>query len=445
MANHQAARPGMATHQAVQTGPPKRLLCLDGGGIKGVSSLMILQAIMEEVKRLEDGSSAVVNSPKSGASGTHTHTSHDERRPVDYFDLTGGTSTGGIIAVMLSRLGMTCSEAIDVYKSISSSIFAVRVFGHNISEVPIIRGLCPIVLGFKTVFSSQFSSKYIDQNIAEILSKRDVRDQPHNSKGETYLVWDYQFGAHDAKGKMLMCATMADRGKAILFRNYTPPSDAIPETGQQEKDEPPAPSVDPYSKSEAPVNPYDKTRVHLHEFQYGNVTIREAVRATSAAPTYLPPEIIQKITFWDGGCLNNNPIDQIWAARYDLTPHANIEPYVQTVLSIGATYADIPNKIPTGPISRLARVLGASLGFMTNTEAKHLDFKRNIYRRNCRQPKNQITEYFRFNASVGNKPISLSDYKQIPFLIEKTKQYLKDPDTIKKIKAVAALLARVRR
>jgi len=48
-----------------------RLLCLDGGGVRGLSSLFILQRLMESID--------------------------PERppKPCDYFDVIGGTSTGG--------------------------------------------------------------------------------------------------------------------------------------------------------------------------------------------------------------------------------------------------------------------------------------------------------------------------------------------------------------
>jgi len=48
-----------------------RLLALDGGGVRGLSALMILQQLMETVDQ--------ENPPK----------------PCDYFDMIGGTSTGG--------------------------------------------------------------------------------------------------------------------------------------------------------------------------------------------------------------------------------------------------------------------------------------------------------------------------------------------------------------
>ncbi|KAI8942872.1 hypothetical protein NX059_000912 [Plenodomus lindquistii] len=76
-----------------------RLLALDGGGVRGLSSLLILEKLMEAV----DGE----NPPK----------------PCDYFDMIGGTSTGGLIAIMLGRLKMSVADAITAYLELSDSIF----------------------------------------------------------------------------------------------------------------------------------------------------------------------------------------------------------------------------------------------------------------------------------------------------------------------------------
>ena len=65
-----------------------RILSLDGGGVRGLSSLLILREIMEEI-------------------GRQTKTA-ETPLPCEYFDLIGGTSTGGLIAIMLGRLGMVC-------------------------------------------------------------------------------------------------------------------------------------------------------------------------------------------------------------------------------------------------------------------------------------------------------------------------------------------------
>ncbi|KAG8919707.1 hypothetical protein FRC01_001151 [Tulasnella sp. 417] len=76
---------------------PLRLLSLDGGGVRGIVSLIILQQIMQEV-----------------AAGA---------RPCEYFDLIGGTSTGGLIAIMLGRLRMSIQECIDCYTELSKDVF----------------------------------------------------------------------------------------------------------------------------------------------------------------------------------------------------------------------------------------------------------------------------------------------------------------------------------
>ncbi|KAF4455045.1 hypothetical protein FALBO_15716, partial [Fusarium albosuccineum] len=64
-----------------------RLLALDGGGVRGVMALEILDEIMNRVKT------------RKGLSETC--------RPADYFELAAGTSTGGIIGIMLLGTGYT--------------------------------------------------------------------------------------------------------------------------------------------------------------------------------------------------------------------------------------------------------------------------------------------------------------------------------------------------
>ncbi|KAH0562657.1 hypothetical protein GP486_002663 [Trichoglossum hirsutum] len=54
-----------------------RVLALDGGGIRGLFGIIVLQSVMEEVRKID--------CPESD----------DPLKPCDYFDLIGGTSTGG--------------------------------------------------------------------------------------------------------------------------------------------------------------------------------------------------------------------------------------------------------------------------------------------------------------------------------------------------------------
>jgi patatin-like phospholipase/acyl hydrolase len=83
-----------------------RILALDGGGVRGLSSLLILQRLMQEVHRImeEQGDSRKGSKPPL---------------PCEYFDLICGTSTGGLIAIMLGRLRMVCPVSkgfkVDVY------------------------------------------------------------------------------------------------------------------------------------------------------------------------------------------------------------------------------------------------------------------------------------------------------------------------------------------
>jgi hypothetical protein len=82
---------------------PKRILSLDGGGIRGRITLGILKQI-----------EAQVGAPLS-----------------DYFDLIGGTSTGSIIAAGLA-LGWNVDRLISLYDELGSSVFDRSLFRYGI-------------------------------------------------------------------------------------------------------------------------------------------------------------------------------------------------------------------------------------------------------------------------------------------------------------------------
>jgi patatin-like phospholipase/acyl hydrolase len=71
---------------------PLRILSLDGGGVRGISSLYILKELMAQASR-----QLAADKPDEPSSIP---------RPCQVFDMICGTSTGGLIALMLGRLEM---------------------------------------------------------------------------------------------------------------------------------------------------------------------------------------------------------------------------------------------------------------------------------------------------------------------------------------------------
>lgn len=74
---------------------PLRILSLDGGGVRGIATLTLLSEIMAQIPR-ERGQPL-----QKG----------ELLRPCEYFDLICGTSTGGLIAIMLGRLRYVSTDS----------------------------------------------------------------------------------------------------------------------------------------------------------------------------------------------------------------------------------------------------------------------------------------------------------------------------------------------
>ncbi|WP_353646184.1 patatin-like phospholipase family protein [Mesorhizobium sp. WSM2239] len=104
--------------QRLQSAGPKRILALDGGGIRGALTLGYLKRIEDILRK-----------------------SHGRRDLVlaDYFDLIGGTSTGAIIAAALAT-GMSAHEVEAIYLDFGGEVFNDRQDSLGLPRLGLLRG-----------------------------------------------------------------------------------------------------------------------------------------------------------------------------------------------------------------------------------------------------------------------------------------------------------------
>ncbi len=104
---------------------PKRILALDGGGIRGTVAVGFIRRI-EEILRERCGRGDLVL--------------------ADYFDLIGGTSTGAIIAACLA-IGMSADQIREMYLQLGGDVFAKRrwdVWNARYNAAPLKRHLTEV-------------------------------------------------------------------------------------------------------------------------------------------------------------------------------------------------------------------------------------------------------------------------------------------------------------
>ncbi|CAE6529315.1 unnamed protein product [Rhizoctonia solani] len=83
------------------------ILCIDGGGTRGLSSLVVLREIMHRINSKHDKDKEI-------------------SKPHDHFDMIAGTGTGGISACMLGRLQMPIDRVIEEYAKLMESVFSEK-------------------------------------------------------------------------------------------------------------------------------------------------------------------------------------------------------------------------------------------------------------------------------------------------------------------------------
>ncbi|KAF2191272.1 FabD/lysophospholipase-like protein [Zopfia rhizophila CBS 207.26] len=230
--------------------PDVRLLALDGGGVRGLSALMILEQLMDAVNP---------DAPP---------------KPCDYFDMIGGTSTGGVadgLAIMLGRLKMSIDECIHAYLQLSDRIFQKK--RHRATVKGKIQG--------------RFDSDELERAVKEVIKGQGLQ--------EDALLKD----TPDASCKVFVCATSKETSETVCLTSYKSPR------GNNDL--------------------------------LNSVKIWEACRATSAASSFFDPIAIGRYNeeFVDGATGANNPVVELWNQAQLMWGPAPLEGKVQCLVSIG--------------------------------------------------------------------------------------------------------------
>ncbi|CAE6478157.1 unnamed protein product [Rhizoctonia solani] len=92
--------------QPKPSGKGLNILSIDGGGARGLSTLIIIEELMKRIQHHEK----LESTPS----------------PYQYFDLIAGTGTGAVQACMLGRLRMPVHSAIKSYAKLTKEVFSER-------------------------------------------------------------------------------------------------------------------------------------------------------------------------------------------------------------------------------------------------------------------------------------------------------------------------------
>jgi predicted acylesterase/phospholipase RssA len=436
---------------SAETNPhaPLRLLSLDGGGVRGLSSLMVLDDLMENIAQEEK------------RMGKRSRSDDTPLRPCDYFDLIGGTSTGGIIAILLSRLRLDCRKCISIYTKLAEEIFkndkSIQLFG---AKIP--------------TGGSRFSGAVLERAIKHALS--DLGYDPEE------LMWDDSLFEEvpedlprdsiwsDAVPEVLSESPTATlkSARGVLTKEFevtapSPPSNIAGGQSPQHR------TSDPFAHPK--VNRRDTWKLHprlsvhkkkdakgcrgfvltslknalglpriLSTYDPNDRTTKiwEALRATSAAPTFF--EEMQfgtpKVTYLDGGVGFNNPCAEVdyaakalWEGR-SIGVIVSIGTGLQSIPSVGKTVSWLPFGLGTD-----IALASALIGMATSTARVDNEMKRMYY--------SSSTCYYRFDVDRGLANVSLEQWMKEDEMAALTEQYMRDAKQLRSARHLGALMAKL--
>lgn len=389
------------------------ILTLDGGGIRGYSSLMILKALMHEIwiweERLEKEECDDFEARSSRKdSGSHLRegrrregevvapgaleedemTTSDTKRkafveeellPCHYFDFMYGTSTGGLIATMLGRLRMTTTECLELYRTVGNELF-----GRRKSNIPLV---------------TKYYHEPLEKAVQDIVGSRCHEHENCDGKEDMH--------PFDIEESAAMGLTPFDVDKPRVCQSC-----CLTATHDQNLSEAYLLRTYPHYYSENAPNWITRYNEGAEPLKIWEVT-----RATSAAPFYfkmLEVEIDgQYRSFKDGGIRENNPSGAALSEFHSLYEGRAENPAL--LLSVGTGRPDHthdgfaaawPGPFGNIPFIRTAlekrAVLQNLLIKYTEGEKQHAQMREHA--------RGEHTWYKRLNVTDGLQDMSLDDW-----------------------------------
>ncbi|KAM7194668.1 Acyl transferase/acyl hydrolase/lysophospholipase [Naviculisporaceae sp. PSN 640] len=331
-----------------ETTPPKRyLLSLDGGGVRGLSALLILRRIMRQVNHLR-----------------RVNDRYLELKPCDVFDLIGGTSTGGLIAIMLGRLEMDVESCLSAYTTFIPNVFKRR---------PRL-----VVPG-----RARYKSEDLEEAISNIVERREsstdtTLDAAAGTRHGGVSTGTSDRGRKGVYCKVFVCVTPKERPTITqLLRSYDVPEDLR--------------TVEP--------------------------TIVQAAMATTAAPTFFTSMPIQRVWgghrhYVDAAMGSNNPVKMVEKEAQNIWPglRPRSQPERVCFVSLGTGILDV--KALEDNLPSIGRALAR---IVTDTEKVAREFQDDW---------GDSPGYYRFNVEQGLQNMPIDDQHPEGLIDSATEDYL---------------------
>lgn len=378
--------------------------------------MLILQALMVQINQ--------------------TLTRHDtilgELHPHHVFQLVAGTSTGGLIALMLGKMGMTVDECITQYEELSKVIFGKRHFRGRITH-----GLAP----------ARYSGKRLRNCIQGLLRDRQLDENLSMRHEADRVAWYVLTMLRAFPRNNFSMATYQDEAN---FAKLTTISAVVCREHS---------SSSQYSKLKNKAVPICSLPCK------DNLVCKvcDAARATSAAPTFFPVTRIKDRFFADGGLGNNNPSFAIYfhytrgerkkstrpmaasaTSAPHFSPHGDLDCSRVRFTNIG-TGAKV-NEVEPGKWDWLAGLIpgiirkGVFLKQTLTEIAVNSEEKAEVMR-HFQYLNPDIIMYERFDANHGVSNIRLDDHNALGDIREKTEQYLEEQETKDLLEEVGSAIA----